>query len=117
MTQRHVAIRRDPEQAQARTTPVRLADTFVDLLDRIGDVREAVVFIAQGVLEPLRCELLELLEHRVLGLGRDRIVAMILRRDRCESHLAKAELIRQVPVDLEDVQVFLRERHPRADRA
>src|SRR2546430_3187531 len=62
MTERHVAVGRDAEQPETRAARVGLAHALVQLLERLADVREAVMTIRDRRFEVLVREIAELIE-------------------------------------------------------
>src|SRR5439155_3106646 len=78
VTQRDVAVRRHPEQPQARAARIRLADAFVNFLQRILHVRESVMAIFDDMSEKIRRERAELIEHAIEAALADRV--LLIRR-------------------------------------
>ena len=73
MTQRDIAVGRDAEQAEPGAARVGLAHALVNLFERFGDVREAVMPVRDRVLEPFLREEPELREHAVEAAVADRV--------------------------------------------
>ncbi len=105
MAQGDVAVGRDAKQAKSGAAGERLADAFVQLLERFLHVRESVVTPGHGRFEKLEREVAELTEHLVVSAVRNRVRALRRSRHRRESDLPEADLLGQVLIDALDVHL------------
>src|SRR5688572_33319239 len=110
-----MAIGADTEQAEAVATLVLLAHAFVDLLERVANVGEAVVPAGDGGVTELERQLLELPEHVAEAIGFDGVIALPRRGDWRKTDFVKPDLLEQVAIDHNHVEVLPRQRHASAD--
>src|SRR3569833_1987084 len=108
MAQCDVTIGRHAHEADPSATWIRLAHAFVNLLEGVSHVREAMPTPRERCLEILRCQRLKAGEQRLKAVVLDRVLALPARRHRREADLPEADLLEEVTVDRHHVEILAR---------
>src|SRR5262249_6644967 len=103
------------QQAKASAAWIRLADSLVNLFERVLDVRKPVMSVLDRVLEELLPELAKLTEHPVEARITDRVLLLWRSRNRRKSYFPKAELLGEMTIDPRHVDRFRGQGHPSPD--
>src|SRR4051812_41238513 len=117
VAERHVAVGRHAQKSEARAARERLAHAAMDLGERLLDVRKAVVPVLQRERKEFVGEIAELLEHQVVAVVRDRMLAIGGGGDRREADLPEPDLVPQVIENAANIHAGRREGDARAYRA
>src|SRR5712691_7160873 len=110
VTQGDISVGRDAHEPESRAAWKRFAHAFVDLFQRLLDVREAVMPVRDRVLEELVCEIPELAEHVVVALLGNGVTAARRRRHRRKADLPETDLLGEMTINPLDVE------RPRGER-
>ena len=116
VTQGDAAVGGDAHQANAGATRIRLGVAVMDLLQRLADVREAVVPALQRCLEVIGGQRAELFEQVIEAAVRDGVVAARGGRDRRKADLPESQFVGEVLIDATDVEGLARQRDAGAHR-
>src|SRR5262245_28791975 len=76
MTQRDVTIRRDSHEPEPRAARIRLAHSFMNLLERVAHVRESMPTSRERELEVLGGQRLKTAKELLEALVLDRVLAL-----------------------------------------
>ena len=116
MAERDLAVCGHAHQADARAARIRLRMPVMELLQRLANVREAVMPVLQRRFEKVPGEIAELRQQMIEAAVRDRVITPRRRGNRRKADFPEAELLGEMVIDLANVQRLLRQGHPGADR-